>query len=72
MSFKKDVNLDAVLVHASMRGLFVPCTIGLGMKPHEAYGRAEWLKTQSKRYLADVSNRVAEIEKDEFRQPQEA
>ena len=60
--FSADVQLDATLVLAAMRGLFVPCAIGLGMTPDEAYGRAAWLKKQPEKYISAVADAAAERE----------
>lgn len=62
MKFKRDIELDAVMVHASMLGLFEPCAISQGMSPNEAYARAYWLKRQPIEYIEKVSNRVVELE----------
>jgi hypothetical protein len=62
IEFKKNINLDAVMVHASMRGLFDPCILGLGMTVSEGYARAMWLKKQSDKYIRSVSDRVVEME----------
>jgi hypothetical protein len=59
---KPDVKLDATLVHASLRGLFVPCAIGLGLTTDEAFGRAEWLKKQPETYITEVSEAVEKME----------
>jgi hypothetical protein len=58
----KNVNLDAQLVYAAMRGAFVPAAIGLGITANEAFDRAAWLKRQPTEYVAQVSDRVVEIE----------
>jgi hypothetical protein len=59
---EKDVNLDAQLVYAAMRGQFVPCAIALDMTANEAFDRAAWLKRQSAAYITQVSDRVVEME----------
>jgi hypothetical protein len=61
-NFKRDVHLDAILVHAAINNLFEPCAIGLGMTADEAFGRAKWLKKQSKSYILSVSEEVVRIE----------
>lgn len=64
-TFKKNVKLDAKLVHASMHGLFVPCAIQLGFTAQEASGRAEWLKRQDEEYVTKVANEVVIMECEE-------
>ncbi len=58
--YEKNVSLDAVLVHAAMHGAFALAAMQTGLKPDEAFGRAEWLKKQPKAYINQV---VAEVEK---------
>ncbi len=61
--FEEDVDLDAKLVLASMNGMFAPAAMALGMKsPAEAFGRAEWLKQQSKDYIQTVCEKAADLE----------
>lgn len=60
--YKRNVDLDATLVHAAMAGLFVPCAIQLGLSPDEAFGRSLWLKRQPKSYVDKVVNKVMEIQ----------
>ena len=63
MTYKKDLELDARLVHAAMRGLFARFVVGMGtMTTSEAFGRAEWLKRQSDAYVQLVTDRVIELE----------
>lgn len=64
-TFKRDVKLDATLVHAGMRGLFPLAAMGLGLKPDEAFGRAEWFKKQPKAYRDKVVAEVLEMEKED-------
>lgn len=61
--FKKNVLMDAILVHGAMHGLFVPAAIYLGMTPDEANERAYWLKSQSEDYISKVSEAVASYER---------
>ena len=60
--YKKDPDLDAKLVHAAMKGRFELCAISLGMTTSEAFGRAEWLKKQSRQYIHSVETRIAGLE----------
>jgi len=62
MKFKKDVRVDAILVHAAMHDLFAPAAIGLGLTATEAFGRAMWLKHQSAAYIIEVTDKVLEME----------
>jgi len=69
-SYKKDADLDAVLVHASMRGQFALAAMGKGLKPDEAFGRAKWFgelarskKKADMLYKKKVIARVMEMEK---------
>jgi hypothetical protein len=59
---KKNVQLDALLVHAAMHGLFDRAAIGLGLTANEAYSRAAWLKEQSDSYVQKVAEAVAKLE----------
>ena len=65
---EKDIKLDAILVHAAMRGMFEPCAIGLGMTADEAFKRCEWLKNQSESYIKSVTKEVVYIESEENNQ----
>ena len=60
---RQNINLDATLLKAGMVGNFVPCSIALGLKPEEAFGRAEWFKKQPKSYQQKVINKVIKMEK---------
>ncbi len=62
---KQNLQLDATLVHAATKGLFVPCAIGLGMTADEAWHRADWLKHQPEAYITKVCDRVVEMENKE-------
>lgn len=62
--FKKDIELDAKMVLAGMRGQFVPCAISLGMTASQAFDRAEWLKKQSRQYIHAVTLQVKKLEVD--------
>lgn len=65
-TFPRDIERDAVLVHASMRGLHIPAAIGLGLTPDEALvHHPAWLKAQGASYIHQVSRRVAEMEGEE-------
>jgi hypothetical protein len=59
---EQDLELDAVLVHASIRGLWAQAAIYFGMTVGEAHARAEWLKVQPQAYISKVSDRVQELE----------
>ena len=61
-TFQEDIELDAKMVYASMAGMFVPFAIQAGLKPNEAFGRAEWLRKQPSEYLDKVVKRVQELE----------
>ncbi len=68
MQFKHvhNVELDAVLVLAGMRGglhavLGTAMRLGLS-EPDEAIDRAAWLRKQSDDYITQVVNRVVELE----------
>lgn len=60
--FKKDVELDAQMLYAGMKGMFEPYCIQQGMTTSEAFGRAEWLKKQSRQYIHAVEMEVRRIE----------
>lgn len=62
--YKKDVRLDAVLVHAAIHGQFVPAAIQLGLTADEAWKRAYWLKSQSEDYINKVADAVVAYEKE--------
>ena len=62
MKFKKDIKLDAVLVHARIHGLYEVAAIGLGLTASEAYNRSLWLRKQSSKYIDQVSDKVVKIE----------
>jgi len=66
--FKQNLQLDATLVHAATKGLFVPCAIGLGLTADEAWHRADWLKHQPEAYIIQVSDRVVEMENREVKE----
>jgi hypothetical protein len=59
---KKNVKLDALLLHAALHDLFVPCAIGLHLTPDEAFGRSDWLRKQKTSYIQKVIALVMEIE----------
>lgn len=70
--YEENIELDAILVHSAMLGMFEPAAIQLGLSPSEAFGRAAWLKRQSEEYITKVSNRVVELEdKNENRKSKE-
>lgn len=60
--FKKDIDLDAKLVLAALRGMFEPVAMQIFRTPDEAFCRAEWLKHQSDSYISKVSDKVVEME----------
>lgn len=61
--FQQDVERDAVLVHAAMRGLVVPAAIRLGLEPDDAFVRhPEWLRRQPVAYIKRVADRVTKME----------
>ena len=62
--FKKDINLDAQMVYAGMKNRFEPYAVSIGMKPDEAFGRAEWLKKQSRQYIHAVTLQVRKLQVD--------
>lgn len=66
MALKPNVNLDAILVHASMSGGFEKfcfAAMNLGFKgPDEALKRADWLKKQPKAYVDQVVAKVQQME----------
>jgi hypothetical protein len=62
--YKQDLELDTIMVHAAMNGLFDLLAIQKFKTPQEAYERALWLKKQPEFYITAVNNRVAEIEKE--------
>lgn len=62
---RRNIKLDATLVHAAIMGLIVPCAIGLGMTSDEVDARATWLKKQPMSYVKQVSDEVVRLEKEE-------
>jgi len=67
--FEQNVELDASLVLASMKGgidgYMNACFLRRDMFPDTdtAMARAEWLKKQDKAYITKVSERAAELER---------
>jgi len=62
MKFTKNIELDAVFVHAATIGLFALCAMQLGFTIDEADKRAKWLKKQDEEYIHAVCVRVVELE----------
>lgn len=61
MTFEPNAELDAQLVHAAFTGgmdKFMFAAMNLGLQPDEATKRAEWLKTQPKTYVVEVTGKV--------------
>lgn len=68
MKFKKDVELDARLVLAGMKGVFEQAAVALGLDgPSQAFGRAEWLKKQSRQYIHQVEMKIKKLEIDSIK-----
>ena len=63
MEFERNVELDAVMVRASMLGLFELFAIQYFETASEAWARAEWLKKQPEEYIMQVSDLVEEQER---------
>jgi hypothetical protein len=71
MNFEKNVELDARLVLAAM-GDGINGVINFAFRnrhhfptPNDATDRCDWLKKQSHKYIAEVSERAAAIERGE-------
>lgn len=69
VSFKEDVELDAQLVLAGMKG-GIDGVMNYGMRRNDIFtttkmvtDRCEWLKKQSDKYITKVSKMAAELEK---------
>lgn len=67
--FQQDIELDAALVLASMRGgidgYMNACFLRRDVFPDTdtAMARAEWLKRQNEEYLISVSKKAAQLER---------
>lgn len=60
--YRKNVKLDAQMVDAAMKGMFVPFCIAAGMNANDAFARAEWLKNQNEAYIKQVADAVLEMQ----------
>lgn len=71
--FKKDVTLDARMVLAGMRGgpdgilAFAMSNRAIFTTPDLAFERCDWLKSQSDKYISQVAEITAEMEKNQLK-----
>lgn len=61
-SWKLDVDRDATIVDAGMRGLHARLGLALGISPDELYRHSQWLKRQNETYLDQVTARVIQLQ----------